>query len=312
MIELPRKARKKHCEAIYHIMCRSVSEVLLFRDNEDRDYYLKQLKRYADKYRCSVYAYCLMSSHLHIHLDPKGYDISKFMHSLNTSYVHFYNKKYKRHGHVLQERFQSRIVDSDGYNMVLSAYIHNNPKDLEGYAGKVQEYKYSSYGIYLGIRKDQHKLIDIEFIKGLMGIKSSKDFAYQYNGFVSKHSDVEKLDEYREESIEETQNEYISGRKTVIRELTPEKVIEYIARKLKQPINSILSVKRKQKQHEFRAFAVYVLRVLCGLGYRQICEVIYNITISGCSRLCDKGFELASQQSLMYSGIFSELLSYGT
>jgi putative transposase len=74
---LPRKAREKHSEAIYHIMCRSVSEILLFRDNDDRDYYLKLLKRYADKYRCSVYAYCLMSTHLHIHFDPKGYDISK-------------------------------------------------------------------------------------------------------------------------------------------------------------------------------------------------------------------------------------------
>lgn len=306
---MPRKAREKHCEAIYHIMCRSVSEVLLFKDDEDRDYYLKLLKRYTDKYRCSVYAYCLLSNHLHIHLDPKGFDISKFMHSLNTSYVRYYNKKYKRHGHVLQERFQSRIVDSDGYNMVVSAYIHNNPKDIEGYTGRVEEYQYSSYGIYMGISKDQYKLVDIEFIKDLMGIKSREDFAYKYHGFVSRHFEEKNLDKYSEENIEETHNEYISGRKTVIRELTPVKVIEYIANKLKQPINSILSVKRKQKQHEFKAFAVYVLRVLCGLGYRQICEVIYNITISGCSRLCDKGFELASQQCDIYVDIFNDLLN---
>lgn len=305
---MPRKAREKYSEAIYHIMCRSVSEILLFKDDEDRNYYLKLLKRYTDKYRCSVYAYCLMSNHLHIHLDPKGYDISKFMHSLNTSYVHYYNKKYKRHGHVLQERFQSRIVDSEGYNMVLSAYIHNNPKDIEGYANRVEKYEYSSYGIYLGIRKDRHKLIDTKFIKDLMGIKSRKDFVSKYRGFVSKNYEVENLDKYSVENIEETQNEYISGRKTVIRELTPARVIEYIAEKMKQPLNSILSLKRKQKQHEFKAFVVYVLRVLCGLGYRQICEVIFNITISGCSRLCDKGFELVNQQSWKYADIFNELL----
>jgi len=55
-----------------------------------------------------------------------------------------------------------------------------------------------------------------------------------------------------------------------------------------------------------------VLRVLCGLGYKQICEVIYNITISGCSRLCDKGFKLVSQQRLIYADIFNELLNTAT
>lgn len=59
---MPRKAREKGNECIYHIMCRSVSEFLLFRDIDDKDYYLGLLKRYKEKYKCSIYAYCLMSS----------------------------------------------------------------------------------------------------------------------------------------------------------------------------------------------------------------------------------------------------------
>ena len=309
VIELPRKAREKHSEAIYHIMCRSISEVLLFKDDDDKDCYLKLLKRYSDKYRCGVYAYCLMYNHLHIHLDPKGYDISKFMHSLNTSYVLYYNKKYERHGHLFQERFKSRIADSDSYNLAVSAYIHNNPKDIYGYAGRVEEYQYSSYGIYLKIRKDRYDLIDVGFIQGLMGIKSKKTFVNKYHKFVAKHKDLKSVGMHIDADIEETENEYISGRKIVVREMTPTKVIEYIALKLGQPISNILSRQRKQNQYEFRAFVAYVLRVLCGLGYRQICENIYNITVSGCSRLCDKGFELANRQCLKYAAIFSELLS---
>lgn len=308
VIKLPRKAREKHSEAIYHIMCRSISEVMLFRDDDDKDRYLKLLKRYSDKYRCGVYAYCLMNNHLHIHLDPKGYDISKFMHSINTSYVHYYNKKYERHGHLFQERFKSRIADSDSYNLAVSAYIHNNPKDIYGYIGRVEEYKYSSYGVYLEIRKDRYGLIDIGFIQGLMGIKSKKSFVNKYRKFVEKQKDLKSVGMCIDNDIEETENEYISGRKIVVREMTPTKVIEYIACKLGQPTSNILSRQRKQNQFEFRAFVAYVLRVLCGLGYRQICDNIYNITISGCSRLCDKGFELANQQNLIYAGIFGELL----
>jgi len=37
---MPRKAREKSPESVYHIMCRSESEILLFRDGEDKDYYL--------------------------------------------------------------------------------------------------------------------------------------------------------------------------------------------------------------------------------------------------------------------------------
>ena len=168
---MPRKARQKHELAIYHIMSRSSSEVLLFRENEDKDYYLTLLKRYADKYKASVYAYCLMDNHVHIHLDPKGYDVSKFMHSLNTAYVRYYNSKYNRHGHLFQERFQSRILDSDRYNLAVSAYVHNNPKDIPDYSGREEDYPYSSYGIYLGKRKDTYNIIDKSFIMELFHAK---------------------------------------------------------------------------------------------------------------------------------------------
>lgn len=307
VVGMPRKAREKNSEAIYHIMCRSVSEILLFRDDKDKDYYLRILKNNADKYRCSIYAYCLMSNHLHIHLDPKGYDISKFMHSVNTSYVLYYNKKYNRHGHVFQERFQSRIIDSDRYNLVVSAYIHNNPKDIVKYSGRVEEYEYSSYGIYLGIRKNLNNLVDLSFIQGMMGMGKKKTFAGKYRRFVAKQEDMESLRQFKEDNVEAVQNEYISGRKTLIRGLTPAKVIEYITGKLKHPKNNILNAQRRNKLSEFRAFTAYVLRVLCGLGYRQICENIYNITISGCSRLCNKGFELTSRHGLVYADIFDEL-----
>ena len=125
---MPRKAREKSPESVYHIMCRSESEFLLFRDDEDKDYYLDLIKRYTDKYKCSLYAYCLMDNHLHLHLDPKGFDVSKFMHSLNTAYVRYYNKKYQRHGHVFQERFQSKILLTDEYNLILGIV----------YAGKLE------------------------------------------------------------------------------------------------------------------------------------------------------------------------------
>jgi putative transposase len=306
---MPRTARKKHSEAQYHIMCRSISEANLFREDADKDYYLSLVKRYIRKYKCAVYSYCVMNNHVHIHIDPRGYDISSLMHSINTAYVIYYNKKYDRHGPLFQGRFLSVIVDSDRYCLVLSAYIHNNPKDIEGYRGREEEYPYSSYGIYLGIRKDTHGLIDKSFIKSIFGIKNKKSFIRRYKEFVSKRSDMEVIDmEDPCEEIFNTKNEYDSGRKVIIRDMKPAKVIAYIAMKLKKTVESIISTDRRQ--NEFRAFTAYVLRVLCGMRYRQICENMFNVTISGCSALCRKGYELTERKGSLYSAIFNELVCY--
>ncbi|HPZ05203.1 MAG: transposase [Acetivibrionales bacterium] len=304
---MPRKAREKHSHAQYHIMCRSISETNLFREDADKDYYLSLVAIYTRKYKCAVYSYCLPDNHVHIHVDPRGYDISSLMHSINTAYVIYYNKKYDRHGPLFQGRFLSKIVDSDRYCLVLSAYIHNNAKDIPGYRGREEEYPYSSYGIYLGIRKDTHKLIDKSLIKGIFGIRNKKSFIKRYKEFVSKRSDMEVIDKEDPcEEIFEAKNEYDSGRRVIIRDMKPARVIAYIAMKLKKSVESIISTDRRQ--NKYRAFTAYVLRVLCGLRYKQICENIFNVTISGCSSLCRKGYELTERKGSVYSAIFNELL----
>lgn len=306
---MARKARQKHSEAIYHIMCRSVSEILLFRDDADKDYYLELLKRYTEKYKCSIYAYCLMDNHLHIHFDPKGFDISKFMHCTNTAYVRYYNNKYQRHGPLFQGRFESRILDTDEYNLAVSAYIHNNAKDIEGYCSKEEDYQYSSYGIYLGIREDNIDLVDKSFVMGLFNIDDRGKFAEKYFAFVSCQRDIGTYEELKDKLSTAVENEYISGRTVILRDLSPSKVISYISSKLMIADKNSIAVKASRKLIEYRSFCAYVLRVLGGLSYKDICSNMHNITISGCSRLCDRGYELLNNGNVVYSNLFDQLVS---
>jgi len=305
---VPRKAREKNEYAVYHIVCRSISEILLFREDSDKDYYLSLLKKYLEKYRCAIYAFCLMTNHLHLHLDPKGYDISKLMHGINSSYVRYYNKKYNRHGHVFQERFFSRILGSDANNIVTSAYIHNNPSDIAGYDGREEYYKYSSFGIYLGLLPDLYHIIDKSFIQSLFHARP-ESFTKAYFSYVKKQELKEPIrpsDLYNDPKAE---FEYVSGRKVLHRNIAVTGIISYVSKKflLSSPFDLALSANRKVIHH--RAFVAYVLRVLCGFGYRQICETMLNITVSACARLCDIGFSLASNDK-MYMDCFTDLLSY--
>lgn len=349
---MPRRAREKNTYAVYHVISRSISEIMLFIDNADKVYYLNLLKRYLEKYRCSLYAYCLMSNHIHLHLDTRGFDISTFMHSVNTAYVRYFNKKYDRHGHLFQGRFGSRILYNDAYNLAVSAYIHNNPKDMAEYSGHEEDYEFSSYGIYLNTMPDYYGIIDKSFVVGLFNGMGHVNFAKSYHEFVKLRkgnvdmpyrsdtlaaSNISAVSDKLEgpgtsdisdasvtSNISDTSNtsdklnisdilpvenecEYISGRTVIIRENAAENVISYISEKLETRHQTSLGLKTRRKLVKYRALVAYSLRVLCNLSYKNICNYLVNISISSCSRLCNKGYELVSND-IVHLKIFNELV----
>lgn len=296
VLRVPRFARVKPAGATFHIMCRSVSEVLLFPDDEDKNYYLDLLKRYCDKYTCSIYAYCLMDNHLHLHLDTKGFDLSKFMQSVNTAYVVYYNRKYNRHGHLFQGRFESKVVASDRYGMALSAYIHNNPKDIEGYNGKEEEYPFSSLGIYLGIRKDSRQLVDTGYILRMFDERDAKAAVKKYAEFVKKGVGY-KSEKDIIRCIEQIElNDYRRERREIVREKKAEELIDAVARIFGVFSRECLHLKYKRNLTEFRSYMAFIMRSLCGYSYRQISDVIGGITSSYVSKLCSVGYELVKRR----------------
>lgn len=90
-----------------------------------------------------------MPNHVHLtlhNLCEAG--VSEYMHRVTTAYAMHFNTKYDRTGHVFQGRFKVKLVTDDAYLHQLSAYIHNNAKDLKKWHGKEKEYPWSSYTDY--------------------------------------------------------------------------------------------------------------------------------------------------------------------
>lgn len=305
---MPRAARQKSENAMYHIMSRSISEIDLFQSDSDKKYYLSLLKRYAEKYKCKIYAYCLMSNHVHIFINPQGFDISTFMRSLNTAYVTYFNKRYNRHGHLFQGRFASRIVDNDTYCLTLSAYIHNNAKDIPNYSGNEELYPFSSYGIYLGIRNDAMKLVDTDFLLNIFST-NKKTAQTKYHTFTRSMKDTGIIKEVNESILKAyTENEYRSEKQYVTRFSSPDKLMQKLVKVLGKRITTNLRAKYCREASNDRAFATYIMRVICGCSYKSICEYIGNMSMSGIQRLSHQGFILSSEQP-KYSAALNSLIS---
>jgi len=70
-----------------------------------------------------------MSNHVHIVAEfPKGArSMSKFMHCLNQAYAMKFNIKYKKSGHLWQNRYKNFAVLKNDYLLNLLSYIEHNP-----------------------------------------------------------------------------------------------------------------------------------------------------------------------------------------
>ena len=92
-----------------------------------------------------LHSFCLMPNHFHLLIEQHGnVPVSKLISKICTSYAMYLNKKYKRVGHVFQERFKSVVIENNPQLMWTSTYIHMNPVK-DGLVRHPNEHKWSSY-----------------------------------------------------------------------------------------------------------------------------------------------------------------------
>ena len=156
---MPRKPRIWYPGASYHIMCRGNQKHDIFKDNEDRNVYLKFLRAAKKDYNFFLHTYCLMTNHVHLHIETKDINISAIMKRVNMLYAQFFNNKYSYVGHLFQDRFKAELIEKDEYHLEVSRYIHMNPVRANITELPI-DYSWSSYRTYMGIRQDP--LVDTE------------------------------------------------------------------------------------------------------------------------------------------------------
>ena len=125
-------------------MLRGINGQQIFADNEDYEKLLEILKYCKAISEFEIFAYCLMSNHIHLLLQENKEPIELVMKRIATRFVYWYNIKYQRLGHLFQDRFKSEPVENDEYFLTVVRYIHQNPVKA-GICKKPQDYNYSSY-----------------------------------------------------------------------------------------------------------------------------------------------------------------------
>ena len=145
---MPRKNRKESQTGVYHIVVRGNNKEKIYEKTSDKVSYLRILKKGCEEYPVSVYAYCIMTNHVHILLETQFDILPRFMRYINSTYAEQFNVKYDRCGHVFQERYYSDCVETEEYYWCCIRYIHNNPVKVN-LVKKPYDYEFGSAKEYL-------------------------------------------------------------------------------------------------------------------------------------------------------------------
>jgi putative transposase len=141
---MPRIARIIAAGYPHHITQRGNNRATVFFDDEDRQTYLNLLLKYSQKYGVAIWAYCLMSNHVHLLAVPEtDTGLARGIGLTNMLYTQYLNRKRNQSGRIWQNRFFSCLVESNQYLWGVARYIERNPVKA-GMTARPQEYRWSS------------------------------------------------------------------------------------------------------------------------------------------------------------------------
>lgn len=145
---------------IYHVLNRGNNRQVVFVEDEDYRHYLNILQRCKEKFDFKIFAFCLMTNHVHLLLrvSEKG-SVSKIMQSITIAHTRYYHCKYQTSGHIWQGRFKSPLISADEYLLTVMRYIEQNPLRAR-MVKDIKDYPWSSFFLNTQLKADP--LVDRE------------------------------------------------------------------------------------------------------------------------------------------------------
>ena len=180
---MPREARNHGEWGYLHLIARGIGKQILFEEKGDFLHFLHLLKRFSSETNVAICAYCLMDNHFHLLVYDPEFNSPLFMKKLEGTYAVYFNRKYERSGHLFQNRYKSRAIDSEDSLITVFRYILNNP--YKAGISSAAEYPWNSYHQY----GNPNSFVDTTYLQELLG--SFTEYAAFINANEDDDTDIE-------------------------------------------------------------------------------------------------------------------------
>lgn len=145
----------------HHVIQRGHNRQIVFTCSEDYLYYLENIKEWKKELGCKVYAYCLMTNHVHLIVDPvnETENLALLMKRVSWRQTRYVNKIEGRSGTLWESRYKSSPINKSEYLLACCRYIEMNPVRAK-ITDEPEKYKWSSYRYKIGM--EQTNWLDID------------------------------------------------------------------------------------------------------------------------------------------------------
>ena len=161
---MARPLRIEYPGAVYHITSRGNDKKTIFRDDADRETFLKILAFVNKRYHWLCHAYCLMDNHYHILIETPDGNLSLGMRQLNGVYTQARNKRHNKTGHLFQGRYKAILIQKDTHLLEVCRYVVLNPVRAK-MVEKPEDWRWSSYRATAG-KELPHPCLTTDWILG--------------------------------------------------------------------------------------------------------------------------------------------------
>jgi len=137
----------------HHVVQRGNRRQEVFFGEEDRTVYLRILQEQSQKNQVKIWAYCLMSNHVHLIAVPEGESgLAKAIGETHKRYTRKVNFREGWRGYLWEGRFKSFVLD-EKYVYAAVRYVERNPVRVK-IVQRAEDYRWSSALAHVQRRKD--------------------------------------------------------------------------------------------------------------------------------------------------------------
>jgi len=127
-VAMPRAPRLYAPEGTVHVAARCNNREFYLTTPEDFATVLEKLRGMVRDYELNLYAYTLMSNHIHLVLRaPRAGTLARPLRWFLTETARAFHRARGRRGHFWERRYRACLVEDDTYGLALLRYLDRNP-----------------------------------------------------------------------------------------------------------------------------------------------------------------------------------------
>jgi putative transposase len=147
-VGMPRAPRVVAPGGTMHVVARGNNREVSFTTAEEFDLLLAHLRELVRPYEVTVYAYTLMSNHVHLLMQAPTHEaLGRPLRWFMTETARAFHKARGRRGHFWERRYRSCLVEADPYALAALRYLDRNPVRA-GLVNDPTTYQWSSCAAY--------------------------------------------------------------------------------------------------------------------------------------------------------------------